>query len=96
MGVGHRVLRCLESVVPSIEVEAVLRLELGVEEDLELPVVWMISTVFSAIWKLRADKSRVQLYEIRAQLEAKVNLLRETRFTTSATILDEFVVNFIY
>ena len=96
MGVGKRVMRCLESVVPSIEVEAVLRLELGVEEDLELPVIWMISTVFSAIWKLRTDKSRVQLYKIRAQLEAKVNLLRETRFTNSATILDEFVVNFFY
>ena len=96
MGVGKRVMRCLESVVPSIEVEAVLRLELGVEEDLELPVVWMISTVFSAIWKLRTDKSRVQLYKIRAQLEAKVNLLRETRFTNSAIVLDEFVVNFFY
>ena len=80
-GVGQRVRRCLENFVPQIDVDAALRLEIAVEEDLELPLVWLTATVFLAIWKLRVDKSRVQLNEVSAQLEAKVNLLRETRFT---------------
>ena len=74
--VGYRVLRCLQNFVPDLDVESVLRLELNVGEDLELPLVWLLATVFLCIWKLRIDKSRVQLYEDRAQLKAKTNLLR--------------------
>ena len=77
-GVGQRVMRCLASYMPDIEVEAALRLEFVVEEDVELPLVWMLATVFLAIWKLRKEQSRVELYEVRATLEAKINLLRET------------------
>jgi hypothetical protein len=95
-GVGQRVMRCLENFVPQIDVDAALRLEIDVEEDLELPLVWLMATVFLAIWKLRVDKSRVQLYEVRAQLEAKVNLLRETRYTRSANILDQLVDNYFF
>ena len=90
-GVGHRVFRCLQNFVPDLDVESVLRLELNVEEDLELPLVWLLATVFISIWKLRIDKSRVQLYEVRAQLEAKINLLRETRFRNATTLLDQLV-----
>ena len=95
-GVGLRAMRCLQSVAPLVEVEAALRLEINVEEEFELPLVWMLATVFLAIWKLRVDKSRVQLYEVRAQLEAKINLLRETRYHHSANILDQFVENFFH
>ena len=52
-----------QSVAPLVEVEAALRLEINVEEEFELPLVWMLATVFLAIWKLRVDKSRVQLYD---------------------------------
>ena len=93
-GVGQRVLRCLASYMPDVEVEAALRLEFVVEEDVELPLVWMLATVFLAIWKLRKEQSRVELYEVRATLEAKINLLRETRYSLSATVLDQFVDNF--
>ena len=66
------------------------------EKDLELPLVWLTATVFLAIWKLRVDKSRVQIYEVRAQLEAKVNLLRETQYTQSASIHDQLVANYFF
>ena len=71
-------MRCLENFVPQIDVDAALRLEIDVEEDLEFTSVWLTATVFLAIWKLRVDKSRVQIYEVRAQLEAKVNLSKYT------------------
>ena len=68
-------------------------MELNVGEDLELPLVWLLTTVFLSIWKLRLDKIRVQLYEVRAQLEA-INLLRETRFRNATVLLDQFVDNY--
>ena len=89
-------MRCLENFVPQIDVDAALRLEIDVEEDLELPLVCLTATVLLAIWKLRVDKSRVQLYEVRAQLEARFNLLRETRYTQSASILDQLVDNYFF
>ena len=93
-GVGHRVFRCLQNFVPDLDVESALRLELKVGEDLELPLVWLLATVFLSIWKLRVERSRVQLYEVRAQLEAKINLLRETRFRNATNLLDQFVDNY--
>ena len=87
-------MRCLQDFVPNITVDAALRLEINIEEEMELPLVWMLATVFQAIWKLRVDKSRVVLYEVRAQLEARINLLRETRFNSTANRLDQIVENF--
>ena len=87
-------MRCLQSYNPNIDVKAVLRLEISVDEGLELPLVWLVATTFSALWKLRVDKTRATLFEIRSQLEAKINLLRETRFSNTATILDELVSNY--
>ena len=95
-GVGQRVVRCLQSYNPNIDVKAVLRLEISVDEGLELPLVWLVATTFSSLWKLRVEKTRATLFEIRSQLEAKINLLRETRFSNTATILDELVTNYFY
>ena len=89
------IIECLRSFDANIEVEQVLRLELNVEEELELPLVWFVASVFLIVWNLRTTKSRVQLYEVRAQLEAKVNLLRETRHSNSATILDQLVMRYL-
>ena len=76
------------------EVGEALRLEMNVEEDLELPLVWLMASVFLSVWKLRVDKSRIQLYQVRAQLEANINLLRETRFSDKAIILDQLVASY--
>ena len=94
MSVGQRVLRCVQNFVPNIEVEALLRLELDIDEEVRLPLVWLVATVFSAVWQLRLEKKQVQLFEVRAELEAKINLLRETRYSGSAIKLDELVENF--
>ena len=93
-GVGHRVLECLRKFVPNIDVKSALCLEIDVEEDLELPLVWMLATVFSAVWKLRIAKTKILLFEVRSTLEAKINLLRETRFSNAALKLDQIVDQF--
>ena len=92
--VGQRVMRCLRNYVPDIDVEAALRLNFQVEEELQLPLVCLMASVLLSVWNLRMKKSRIQLYEIRAQLEAKINLLRETRHSNTATVLDQFVARY--
>ena len=81
----------LRSFSPNLDIGAALRLEFAVDEDVELPLVWLVGAVCQSVWKCRADKSRVKLYEIRSQLEANINLLRETRFSSSAVLLDQIV-----
>ena len=88
-------MECLQDHIPSIDVMSALCLEIQADEELELPLVWLLSTVFLSIWTLRISKSKVQLYKVRAQLEAKVNLLRETRFKTSASFLDLLVAKYL-
>ena len=78
-------MRCLRSSDPNLDIEQVLRLDLNIDEELEFPVIWMLASVLLIIWNLRITKSRIQLYEVRTQLGAKVNLLRET------TTLDQLV-----
>ena len=95
-GVGHRMMSCVREFAPRVGIESALRMDFDVEDDIELPLVWLIATVSLEIWKLRVDKSRVQLYDVRSQLEAKINLLRETRFTSSTILLDQFVANYFY
>ena len=87
-------IKCLQDHIPSIDLMSALSLEIQADEEMELPLVWLLSTVFLSIWTLRISKSKVQLYEVRAQLEAKVNLLRETRFKTSASLLDLLVAKY--
>ena len=52
-GVGGQLLECLREVQPGLQSEAALRFDLQVEEDVELPVVWIIATVLKTVWNLR-------------------------------------------
>ena len=72
------------------DVDAVLRLELDAhEEDEELPQVWLLAATLLSIWEQRQGTMKVEPYLVRAQLEAKVNLLRQTRLMDCAIILDQ-------
>ena len=60
--------------------------------DMELPIVFLIATVLDAVWSLRMKGSNVQKYLVRSQLEAKVNLLRETRYREASIKVEELAV----
>ena len=91
--VGHQLLSCLRTVEPGLQADGLLRLELPVEEDMELPLVWLLSTVLRALWDLRQTSTRVRQYLIRSQLEADINLLRETRFVDAVNQIEELAAN---
>ena len=70
--VGTQLLDCLDTIVPALSAEALLRLE--------LPVVWLLATVLHTNWNLRQSSTRIRQHLVRSQLEAEINLLRETRY----------------
>ena len=82
-GAGQAVWDCIQIHVPGLQVHEALHLELKVDKSLELPIVFTLAVAWSAIWELRLKKIRPQPYLIRAELEARISLLRECRHLTN-------------
>ena len=95
-GVGHRLLDRIRGVQPDLGAEAALRLELHVDAEHELPVVWVMATIFRCLWNLRQSTTKVKQYLIRSQLEAEINLLRETRYKDSVAKIEELTTNLLH
>ena len=73
-----------------LQTESMLRLEVHVDEDIELPLAFLISAGLRSVC---LSGSRFQKYLVRSQLEAKVSLLRETRYLPTADKLGEYTLN---
>ena len=83
-GAGLNLIMVLKEHSPAITMDQVLQLEFsGLEEDMEFPVVWFTAAFLLAVWERRLASTRVKMYEIRAEIEAKISLLRETSHKNS-------------
>ena len=70
-----------------------MRLELGVNVNAEtgLAALYILSTGLKFIWETRLEKKVVVKHMMRAEIEAKVSILRRTRFYRSADIINELL-----
>ena len=87
---GHALLGYLQSAVPGLSPEASLRLELdnSLSEKEELATICMLSTGLKFIWETRLLKKQVSTFQMRAELEAKISILRKSRHRDSAELMD--------
>ena len=92
-GVGLKLLECLSCLHPGLQAEAALRLDWKVDDDEELPVVWFTACTLRTIWNLRQSNTKIRKYLIRSQLEAEINLLRETRYFEAVPKIEELAVD---
>ena len=85
MGVGHLLLTCLQEHLSPCTAAKLLRLELGnLSEDKKLPFIILIATTLRHLWLQRTSLSRVRTYQVRAEIEQTINLLRTSRLRTVA------------
>ena len=87
MQVGLALLGCVQRLVPDLSPEAAVRLDFGIslsEED-NLAAVCILSTGLKYIWETRVAKKVVMKYKMRAEVEARVSILRRTRFQLGAS-----------
>ena len=82
-GIGEAVLLCLP-IQNDVQDQHVLQLQLDLDSPLELPAVWFLAAAWSSLWESRKIGRRPELYKVRADLEAKVSLLRRTRHSEAA------------
>ena len=92
--VGKCIFRSISNFVPGLEIEDAITLDFHVDDPLELPVVWALAVAWSSLWDLRQKQTRPQLYMVRAQMEAKIALLRECRrFSIILETIDTIIEN---
>ena len=91
---GKILLNIIKNFIPDISGQALLRLELcDLPKDSEFPITYFTSFILMTIWEKRMSKTRISLYDIRATLEAKCNLLRTTRFKDQVPTLETLLSN---
>ena len=74
--------------------DKVLKLQLVLEDPYEYPAVWFLAAAWLSIWEIMIVGKRPELYKVRADLEAKVSLLRETRrHSESAEVISTMIYN---
>ena len=83
-GAGHFLLDKLHHVLPHLQPHQVVKLDFDVEQDLQLPLVFLIASVLSQVWECRIQKKPCHLFTTRATLEAGVNILRKSRHAKGA------------
>ena len=89
---GRLLLNCLQTTIPNLSAETLLRLEFAnLENDMQLPTTMLVAATLGCIWKERNINSRVCIYQVRSQLEQSVNLLRTTRLTPAAETWNTFL-----
>ena len=90
-GTGQLLLRTVQIHSPQVTASALLRLELNLQESLELPLTTFISTVLLTVWEKRLSRSRITVFDIRTTLEARCTILRKTRFRSQASLLSDII-----
>ena len=95
--VAPRLLQCISTHVPGITPADIVILNFPpLSESVELPVVWMVVSCLTYIWEQRVMGRVATLEACRAELWAKLMLLRDTKWRhtslhNSAVVLEEMI-----
>ena len=92
-GVGLALLGYAQLLIPTITPEMCLRLEVGDDlgDEDQLAVVSLLACGLKYIWETRSEKKTVSLHKMRAEIEAKVSILRKTRYYLSGDKMLEMI-----
>ena len=90
---GHALLGYLQVVDPALTPEAVLLLEIspGVDDKSRLAILITAAPGLKYIWERRIAKKQVCLFSMRAEIEAKISILRKTRHRETSVIMCEML-----
>ena len=90
-------MNCLSSYFPNISTEDIVHLNIPATESLELPTTWLVSTCMGYMWEQRVQGKHARLDDCRAELLARVMMLRDTKWRHytlhNSTLLLEDMIN---
>ena len=79
----------LRTSAPVVTPEDVVQLNFDLDDC--LPLVFLTSSILSQVWSYRKEKKIINLHSIRANLEASIQILRKSRFSESASKLQNMI-----
>ena len=93
MQVGLALLGCVQQLVPGLSPEAAVRLEFGLSlsEEETLAALYTLTTGLKYIWEARLAKKVVTKYKMRTEIEARVTLLRKSRYQVAGSRVAELL-----
>ena len=94
--VSNPLVNCLSSYFPNITLDDIVHFNIPATESLELPMAWLVSTCIGYIWEQRVQGKQARLDTCRAELLAKVMMLRDTKWRhytlhNSALLLEDMI-----
>ena len=89
--VNNWVLDCVCKVVPNANFEDIRLLNLDIPDQFSFPMLWCLSNILMLVWELRINKKSIQLYNIRAEMECRINILRKTRLSWSVPMIETYL-----
>ena len=95
--VSNPLWNCVSSYLPTVTPVDLVHFNFPVSESLELPIAWLASTCMGYIWDQRVQGKQARLEPCRAELLAKVRLLRDTKWRhytlhNSAVLLEDMII----
>ena len=78
----------VERHVPNLMPQQIILLNLNIKLELHLPVVWLIAQTLRFVWSCRLDKKPCNIKLTRSTLEANIMIMRKTRYTEVANIIE--------
>ena len=90
MVLGNALLGYVQVAAPGLTQEGALKLlfETDMAEDETLASLYVLSAGLRFIWEKRTLKKQVALHEMRAEVEAKISILRKSRHRNVAEIME--------
>ena len=90
---GLALLGLLQGVLPDLSPERAVQLQLGddLPQDEELAVMYLLATSLKFIWDTRVSKKQVVLHQMRSELEARITILRKSKYRDAAMKMTELL-----
>ena len=90
---GLTVLGLVQKQIPSLQQEQLLVLDIpgDLSPSQELSVVCITAVGLMYVWETRVARKKVEAYKVRAELEAQITLLRETRYYEAGNLINDML-----
>ena len=89
--VGSWLLSLIKQYDPTTSTASLIKLEFKTSGATEIPLVWLTAHTLLYIWGMRLNGKTANLIMTRANLESKVSLWRETRYSNEHLMLEEIL-----
>ena len=83
-----------QQILPDLTPESILNLDIPpmASQDEELAVICTLATGLKYIWETRAAKKTIETYKMRAEVEAKIIILRKSRYLEVGRVMETMLI----